>query len=128
VSRAPAPDRGAAAVEFALVAPLLLVLLLGIVEFGRAYGVEAALSQAAREGARALALGEPAAAARASARAAAPSLTLVDADIAVTPGTCLGTAASTTATVTVTQRFVFLSGLFGNALTLTGRSAMRCQG
>ena len=34
-------DRGAAAVEFALLMPLLLVLLLGIMEFGYAFFVQA---------------------------------------------------------------------------------------
>lgn len=63
VARDPAPDRatrdrGAALVEFALVLPLLIVLLVGIVEFGRAYHTQIVLQGAAREGARALALGE----------------------------------------------------------------------
>ena len=42
--------------EFALVVPLLLVLVLGIVEFGRAYHVQTTLSGAAREGVREMAL------------------------------------------------------------------------
>jgi Flp pilus assembly protein TadG len=128
VSRAPAPDRGAAAVEFALVVPLLLVVMLGILEFSRAYAVKAALSQGAREGARAMVLGATPAEARATARAAAPSLVLPDGAITVSPGTCLGAAASATATVTTTERFPFLTGLFGSSLTLTGTSTMRCQG
>lgn len=44
--------RGAAAVEFALVAPLFLGLVLGIVEFGRAMMVGQLVTNAAREGAR----------------------------------------------------------------------------
>jgi hypothetical protein len=44
--------RGAAAVEFALVLPLLLALLFGIVEFSRAWNRMAVMSDAAREGAR----------------------------------------------------------------------------
>ncbi|GAA1429496.1 hypothetical protein GCM10009616_11700 [Microlunatus lacustris] len=123
-----ASDRGAAAVEFALVAPLLLVVVLGIAEFGRAYDTKAALSQAAREGARALAVGSTPAVARAAARAAAPQLVLADANIAVTPSTCLGAAAGVNAKVDVTARFVFLTGLLGAPMTLTGTSTMRCQG
>jgi len=126
--RPPASDRGAAAVEFALVAPLLLVLVVGIAEFGRAYDTEAALSQAAREGARALALGSTPAVTRATARAAAPQLVLGDGNIVLSRSTCLGTAASATATVDVTARFVFLTGLLGSPMTLTGTSTMRCQG
>jgi len=45
-------DRGAAAVEFALVAPILILLVVGIAEFGRAYNVQNSLSAAAREGVR----------------------------------------------------------------------------
>ena len=45
-------QRGAAAVEFALVAPLLLMLLVGIITFGLAYNEKLALSNAIREGAR----------------------------------------------------------------------------
>ncbi len=44
---------GAAAVEFAIVAPIFLLLLAGMIEFGQAFRVEHALSNAARRGARA---------------------------------------------------------------------------
>lgn len=44
--------RGASAVEFALVAPLFLALILGTVEFGRAIMVGQLVTNAAREGAR----------------------------------------------------------------------------
>lgn len=44
--------RGAAVVEFALVIPLFLLLLIGIVEFGRAMMVQQVLINASREGAR----------------------------------------------------------------------------
>ena len=47
-------------VEFALIVPILLILLFGIIEFGRAYNTQIALQGAAREGARALALGNSA--------------------------------------------------------------------
>jgi Flp pilus assembly protein TadG len=45
-------DRGAAAVEFALVMPILVLLLFGIVEFARVWNVKQVLTDAAREGAR----------------------------------------------------------------------------
>lgn len=44
--------RGAMAVEFALVAPLFLLMLGGIIEFGQAFRIQHALSTAARHGAR----------------------------------------------------------------------------
>jgi len=45
-------ERGQAAVEFALVLPLLIVLFLGIVEFGIAFNNYVTLTDAARVGAR----------------------------------------------------------------------------
>lgn len=44
--------RGAAVVEFAVVAPLLLLLVLGTIEYGRFVMIQQMLTNAAREGAR----------------------------------------------------------------------------
>jgi hypothetical protein len=44
--------RGAVAVEFAIVAPILLALVLGMIELGRAFEMKNMLEVAAREGAR----------------------------------------------------------------------------
>ncbi len=48
--------RGAATVEFAVVAPLLVLLLFGMIEFGRMIMVQQVLTNASREGARLAAL------------------------------------------------------------------------
>lgn len=45
-------QRGSSAVEFALLLPLLISLLLGIIEFGNFFNQQISLTQAAREGAR----------------------------------------------------------------------------
>lgn len=45
-------QRGAAAVEFAIIVPLLLSLVLGVIDFGMALGQSVSLQGAAREGAR----------------------------------------------------------------------------
>jgi len=50
---------GAALVEFVIVAPLLLLLLLGIMEFGMIMHDYIMLAQGAREGARTAAIGRP---------------------------------------------------------------------
>jgi Flp pilus assembly protein TadG len=44
--------RGQALVEFALILPVLLLLILGIVEFGRAWNLAQMMSDVAREGTR----------------------------------------------------------------------------
>ena len=121
-------ERGAAVVEFALVAPLLLMMVLGIAEFGRAYHVQATLSQAAREGVRVMALKNDPAGALAATRAAAPTLTLTN--VSVTPSSCAasGLTPAATATVTVTYSLPFISRLFGSGVTLTGTGVMRCNG
>ena len=54
--RGRASERGAAAVEFALVVPVLLVLLFGIIGYGYMLSFRQALSQGAAEGARAAAV------------------------------------------------------------------------
>ncbi|MFJ4168160.1 TadE/TadG family type IV pilus assembly protein [Paenarthrobacter sp. NPDC089714] len=45
-------QRGASVVEFALIVPLLLSMLLGVIDFGVAYSENISLQAAAREGAR----------------------------------------------------------------------------
>jgi Flp pilus assembly protein TadG len=45
-------ERGANLAEFAIIAPLLLLLLAGIADFGRAFQTYIVLTNAAREGAR----------------------------------------------------------------------------
>lgn len=45
-------ERGQALAEFALVLPLILFFIAGIVEFGRAWNIKQAVTDAAREGAR----------------------------------------------------------------------------
>ncbi len=49
----PIPDRrGAVAVEFAFIAPMLLAIVLGLIELTRVYDAQYLLETAAREGAR----------------------------------------------------------------------------
>jgi Flp pilus assembly protein TadG len=49
-------ERGASAVEFALVLPILVLFLFGIITYGYMFSVRQALTQAAAEGARAAAV------------------------------------------------------------------------
>lgn len=65
-------DRGAAAVEFALVWFVLALLLLGIIQFGTIFSQWLQLGHAAREGARWASLRQPTAAVVTRAQGAAP--------------------------------------------------------
>jgi Flp pilus assembly protein TadG len=117
-------------VEFALVVPLLLLLVLGIVQFGRAYSISTTLSGAAREGARAMALQNSTSAARAAAQSAAPGISLSTGQITVTPSSCptSSTGSTTLVTVTITYPMTSVSKLFGTSVALHGTGVMRCNG
>ena len=124
-------ERGATAVEFAFILPLLIVLVLGIAEFGRAFQVSGTLSAAAREGVRVMALQNDPAAARAAVRNAATSLdpSLTDAQIVITPATCPQTGTGNTAVrLTINYPMPFLTDFFGSGVDLTGTGVMRCNG
>jgi Flp pilus assembly protein TadG len=121
-------DRGAAVVEFAIVLPLLVALLIGIAEFGRAYYTQTTLSGAAREGVRVMALKDSRPAARSAAVSAAKPLAISEGQVTVSPaspGTC---SAGLNATVTIAYTMPFITGLFGPTINLTGKGVMRCGG
>jgi Flp pilus assembly protein TadG len=129
-------ERGASAVEFAFIVPLLILLVLGIAEFGHAFQVQGTLSAAAREGVRAMALRNDPVDAKAVARNAASSLNpgITDTQIKIqvvgsTATTCPTIGAGSTAVrLTITYPMPFLTHFFGSGLTLTGTGVMRCNG
>ncbi len=90
---AQARRRGQALVEFTLVATLLLLLLLGIIQFGIVYSNQLAVTDAAREGARRAAINTRSgqatvvSAGQTAARNAAAHLDQATLSVAVTSGT-----------------------------------------
>lgn len=117
-------ERGAAAVEFAIILPVLLALIVGIVEFGRAYNAQLSLTHAAREGVRVMAISNNLTAARTAAKNAAVSLTPALTDSAVAVGTC---APGRQVTVTISYRLDTLTGFIA-PLSMTGKAVMLCEG
>lgn len=120
-------ERGAAMVEFALILPLLLLLVFGIIEFGRAYNVKVQLTGSVREGARALALGGSPAEARQAVRDAAPGLdpAIADGDIGVT--SCPTGGADGNASVTVNYDLTSLTPLVpSGSINIDVTGVMRC--
>lgn len=131
-STSPAPgagahrrERGAAAVEFALVAPLLLAMVAGIVEFSHAYNLQISVTQAAREAARTMAIENDQNRARTAGLTGAPGLAPAAFTFAFAPAAC---TADDTVSVTITYTEPTLTGLIGNTITMTGVGAMRCGG
>jgi Flp pilus assembly protein TadG len=126
-----ASERGAVAVEFAILAPLLVMLLMGIMEFSRAYNAQASLSAAAREGVRVMAITGNASTAKNVAKDTASSLSpaLKDTDFAFgtpCPATIPpGTSPQTTFTVNYTLRTI--TGIAG-PFKMSGTGAMLCGG
>ena len=123
-------ERGAAAVEFALVLPLLVLLFAGIAELGRIYYLQATLSGAAREGARVMAVQNDTTASTAAVQTAAGSVAISNSQIAVSPatGACRSTTSPRQATVIITFTTPLVSSMFGTSVTVHGRGVMRCGG
>jgi Flp pilus assembly protein TadG len=131
-----ARDRGTAAVEFALVVPILLLIVFGIIDFGRALNAQIVLTGAARDGVRLAALGYPDAAIQARVVAAAPDLSGVTATVAASCPPGAGPTAN--AQVNVSYSFSFITpigavaGLLGGSdlgapIVLTAQGVMPCE-
>jgi Flp pilus assembly protein TadG len=124
-------ERGAVAVELAVLLPLLLLILIGTMEFGRVFNVQNSLSQAAREGARHAAINynKSTLDVEGTAIAAAPSLNGLAMTVTDNASACTsGADVEVTASVNLPSLSGFLDagGLF--PMTLTGVGVMRCGG
>ncbi|MET4144053.1 TadE/TadG family type IV pilus assembly protein [Arthrobacter sp. UYCo732] len=120
-------ERGSVAVEFALILPILVAVLLGIMEFGRAYNAQITVTAAAREGARVMSIQGNVATAQTAVQTASPALNpqLTKGQIQVTPASCTPGA---NVTVTVTYRLKFITGFLTDGVDLKGKGVMRCGG
>ena len=139
-------DTGSSAVEFALVVPLLVLLVVGIVEFGRGYNVQNTLSAASREAVRAVALSSASSSPLAVATAAVTSNTsTVSGTVAVavtfwTSGTATAPSTPTTASscasgldvhVNLNYPFTLLTTEIpsnSGVITMKAVGVMRCGG
>lgn len=129
-------EKGAVAVEMAILLPLLLLILMGIIEFGRVFNVQISLTQAAREGARHAAIHhhKPSLDVEGTALGAAPSLDGLGVAVADDADSCSsGSNVRVTTSVELPSMTGFLDAEFFGApgifpLTLTGVGVMRCGG
>lgn len=130
-------ERGAAAVEMAIVLPLLLLLLAGVIDLGRLMFSAAEVTNAAREGARMIALGYSAADATTRAQQASPYVQGAPLVLSVGAACTSPITPASNGTVTVrTTTFKWL--VLGNAAKFFGATivapqpsstaSMRCLG
>src|ERR1017187_10045946 len=128
-----ARDRGAARGELALLPPVLLMLVFGIVDFGRALNAQITLTQAAREGARLAALGQPNVVTRT--QAAATGLRPVTVTVTTCPP---GSGPGVNATVITSYSFSFITPIgaiarmfghssLGGPISITAQGVMPCE-
>lgn len=134
-------DRGAAAVEFALVVPFLLLIVFGIVNFGFVFAQQLSLSNGARQAARyAVVDGPTCAQIRTEGRNSGATIGMTGADVPVPVVTgcaddgtkpCASTPRGTNITVTMTRVSPWVVPLPPFNLltppTLIGRGIMRCE-
>jgi Flp pilus assembly protein TadG len=119
-------EHGAVAVEFAILLPLLLMLVLGTIEFGRAYNAQITLTNAAREGVRVMAIAKDQTGARTAAKnaAAAVSSAIPDSDITVSTTIC---STGDQVTLTIKYNLSTITGIAG-PFAMTGKGVMLCGG
>jgi Flp pilus assembly protein TadG len=122
--------RGAAAVEFAIVAPVFILFVLGIVEYGRAMMVQQLLTNATREGARrAVVQGVTAAEATGIVEAMLSNAGVTGAQVTVTPTSLTAVGHGSPLTVSASVLYDDVNWLpvpkFLGGKNLTAQAAMR---
>ena len=122
-------EKGQSLVEFALVVPMLLLLVIGIAEFGRAWMTQNILTGAVREAARIAAVQAPGGGWNGPAAIARGNQILVSAGIATTVSVAdTGPFGDVTATVNYDFPVViagFIPGLSSSTFPLSSTTTMR---
>jgi Flp pilus assembly protein TadG len=130
------PEHGQTLVEFALVLPVLLLLIFGLVDFGRAFQSWLVVTNAAREGARVGATQQPLSAIQLRVTEAAASIDTSSAVFHIAVDNAQGPRGSAVV-VDVTYDFQYVTPIgdlmnliSGGSLatpTITGQSSMRLE-
>ena len=124
VRKANRSQGGAVAVELAFLASLILLLLFGVIEFGRLFNAQIVLTHSAREGVRVLAITQDPSAASDVVRNSATSLD--PAQISISSTACVvGDPVELTASYPFELRIPIVGT---QTLTLDSTGVMRCGG
>lgn len=121
-------EKGQSMVEFALVIPVFILLLFGILDCGRIFNAYLTIDNAAREAARAASIGKDDSTVQSIAVNRGSSIHLTASQVAISPG---GEKSSgTPVTIKITYPVDFLTPVIGNIvgpLTLTNTTVMRVE-
>jgi Flp pilus assembly protein TadG len=120
-------EKGQSLVEFALLLPVLILLLFGIIDFGRIFHAYLTIDHAGREAARTASIGKDITTVKNTAVSDASSIRLTADQVGVTPGTL---SSGTNVTITITYPINFLTPVIGKIvgpLTLKNTTVMRVE-
>jgi len=122
-------ENGQSLVEFALILPLLVLLLFGIVDFARIFHAYLTIDHAGREAARAASVGKDDVTVKNTALNDAASIHLLSGGVVISPS---GTRTSgDDVSITITYPFTFLTPVIGEivggSFTLSDTTVMRVE-
>lgn len=122
-------NRGQALVEFALMLPILLLLVVGVMEFGLIINQYMVVAEAAREGARSAALGGSNATVTTVVRAAASQIDGSQLTITIAPSTVRVRGSGVTVTVQKPVQAItkLVTPFFPVDFTVQGTATMRVE-
>lgn len=123
-------QKGQSLVEFAMILPFLLLLIMGIVQFGMLLNSYLGLQNAAREGARTGIVGSTNTEIQNSIIATSPTLDVNNLTINITPSEAIRESGEAL-TVKVSYNFQLtipiISNIFGNEIILNAQTSMRIE-
>lgn len=123
-------QKGQALVEFAIILPILLMLVMGILQFGMMLNSYITIENASREGARAGIIGSSDAEIQNLIISTSPSLDPKNLTVTITP-TETNRKSGDTLIVKVTYNYnlivPIISSLFNNLVVLNGQTSMRVE-
>ncbi|SEM94146.1 TadE-like protein [Mesobacillus persicus] len=119
-------EKGQSLVEFALVVPILALLLFGIVDFGRIFHAYLTIDHAGREAARAASIGKSKTEVELVAVKSGSSINLTIGDVVVVPGAS-GSDAKITITYPIAPITPIIGTFFSEGFILIDTTVMRVE-